>query len=315
MKNSYLVKIVPPFGYRVFRVEFSRRHILCLTALLLATLGGIGGYYVWTLQHAEARVSELRFLTEGQRDQLQKIDSQAAELENELKAYELQSEQIRKMIGDRGKDPAAGGQTTPNAPPTDDRQSMRDGDAFDRVAARVERLRNESSRARGESDRLRTVALRVMNMQRLEDLARASVLAAIPSVNPAGPGVGIRSAFGWRIDPWPEFHRGVDLDVDYGDPVRAGAAGTVVEAGYDGGYGYKIDIDHGNGYHTWYCHLSKIDVQEGQYVMKAQHIAEVGSSGMSTGPHLHYQIMLDGNAIDPAPYLNGVPGRVLASLP
>jgi murein DD-endopeptidase MepM/ murein hydrolase activator NlpD len=127
--------------------------------------------------------------------------------------------------------------------------------------------------------------------------------------------VGIRSAFGWRIDPWPEFHRGVDLDVDYGDPVRAGAAGTVVEAGYDGGYGYKIDIDHGNGYHTWYCHLSKIDVQEGQYVMKAQHIAEVGSSGMSTGPHLHYQIMLDGNAIDPAPYLNGVPGRVLASLP
>jgi murein DD-endopeptidase MepM/ murein hydrolase activator NlpD len=192
---------------------------------------------------------------------------------------------------------------------------MRDDDAFDRVAERVERLRSESSRVRVQSDRLRTVALRVMNMQRLEDLARARVLAAIPSVNPAGPGVGIRSAFGWRIDPWPEFHKGVDLDVDYGDPVRAGAAGTVVEAGYDGGYGYKIDIDHGNGYHTWYAHLSKIDVQEGQYVMKAQHIAEVGSSGVSTGPHLHYQIMLDGNAIDPAPYLNGVPGRVLASLP
>jgi murein DD-endopeptidase MepM/ murein hydrolase activator NlpD len=197
---------------------------------------------------------------------------------------------------------------------SDDRQSMRDDDDFQRVADRVERLRAESSRVHSDSDRLRNLALRVLNMRRLEDLARARVLASIPSVNPAGPSVGIRSPFGWRIDPWPEFHRGVDLDVDYGDPVRAAAAGTVVEAGYDGGYGNKIDIDHGNGYHTWYCHLSKIDVTAGQYVMKAQHIAEVGSTGMSTGPHLHYQIMLDGNAVDPAPYLNGVPDRVLASL-
>jgi murein DD-endopeptidase MepM/ murein hydrolase activator NlpD len=156
--------------------------------------------------------------------------------------------------------------------------------------------------------------LRVLNMRRLEDLARARVLAAIPSVNPAGAGVGIRSPFGWRVDPWPEFHQGVDLDADYGDPVRAAAAGTVVAAAYDGGYGNKVDIDHGNGYHTWYCHLSRIDVQPGQYVMKAEHIALVGSTGESTGPHLHYQVMLDGHAVDPTPYLNGVPEEVLARL-
>ncbi len=316
MKNRYLIKIVPPVGYRVWRLEFSRRHIAFLAFSLLLALGSAGGYYVWTLQHAEQRVSELRYLTEDQHDRLEKIDSQAADLENELRAYELQSEQIRKMIG------APSGSTAHPAPVasaeaasgSDDRQSMRDDDAFQRVADRVERLRAESSRVHSESDRLRNLALRVLNMRRLEDLARARVLASIPSVNPAGPNVGIRSPFGWRIDPWPEFHRGVDLDVDYGDPVRAAAAGTVVEAAYDGGYGNKIDIDHGNGYHTWYCHLSKIDVTAGQYVMKAQHIAEVGSTGMSTGPHLHYQIMLDGNAVDPTPYLNGVPDRVLASL-
>jgi murein DD-endopeptidase MepM/ murein hydrolase activator NlpD len=312
VKPNYLVKIVPPFGYRVFRIEFSRRHILTIAALLLLAFGSVGGYYVWTLRHAEQRVSELRGLTDDQRDRLEKIDSQATELENELHAYEAQSEQIRKMIGDKtdgtGRAPAA-------SLPSDDRQSMRDDDAFARVAARVEQLRAESSRARSESEHLRGMALRVLNMRRLEDLARASVLASIPSVNPAGPGVGIRSPFGWRIDPWPEFHKGVDLDVDYGDPVRAAAAGTVVQAGDDGGgYGNKVDIDHGNGYHTWYCHLSRIDVHEGQYVMKAEHIAEVGSTGMSTGPHLHYQIMLDGNAVDPAPYLNGVPEKVLASL-
>jgi murein DD-endopeptidase MepM/ murein hydrolase activator NlpD len=314
MKPNYLIKIVPPAGYRVFRLEFSRRHILSMLAMLLIALGSAGGYYVWTLQHAEQRVSELRGLTDDQRDRLQEIDSQATELENELHAYEAQSEQIRKMIGDKGHD-ADRPATAPVPPQTiDDRQSMRDDDAFSHVAERVEQLRTESTRVRSESDHLRGVALRVLNMRRLEDLERANVLAAIPSINPAWAGVGIRSPFGWRIDPWPEFHKGVDLDVDYGDPVRAAAAGTVVEAAYDGGYGNKIEIDHGNGYHTWYCHLSRIDVHEGQYVMKAQHIAEVGSTGMSTGPHLHYQIMLDGNAVDPAPYLNGVPDRILASL-
>jgi len=312
VNKHYLIKIVPPVGYRVFRLEFSRRDVLAVALTLALVLGGAGGYYVWTLRHAEQRVSELRFVTEDQRDQLQKIDSQAAELENELRAYELQSEQIRKMIGDRGH--AADGPKVAPTAALDGSQSMLDDDAFERVAARVERLRSESSRARSNGDSLRNIALHVLNMHRLEDLARARVLAAIPSVNPAGPTVGIRSPWGWRIDPWPEFHRGVDLDVDYGDPVRAAAAGTVVAAGYDGGYGYKVDIDHGNGYHTWYCHLSKIDVHEGQYVMKAQHIAEVGSSGESTGPHLHYQIMLDGTAVDPTPFLNGVPGRVLASL-
>jgi murein DD-endopeptidase MepM/ murein hydrolase activator NlpD len=315
VQPNYLIKIVPPVGYRVFRLEFSRRHILSMVAVLLLALGGAGGYYVWTLQHAEQRVSELRGLTDDQRDRLQQIDSQATELENELHAYEQQSEQIRKMIGDKGHAadrPAMPPVALPQA--ADDRQSMRDDDAFAHVAERVEQLRAESSRVRSESDHLRGVALRVLNMRRLEDLARANVLAAIPSINPAWPGVGIRSPFGWRIDPWPEFHKGVDLDVDYGDPVRASAAGTVVEAAYDGGYGNKIDIDHGNGYHTWYCHLSRIDVHEGQYVMKAEHIAEVGSTGMSTGPHLHYQIMLDGNAVDPAPYLNGVPDHILASL-
>jgi murein DD-endopeptidase MepM/ murein hydrolase activator NlpD len=320
VKNGYLVKIVPPVGYRVFRAEFSRRHIALVLSVLVGVLGSVGGYYVWTIDHAQARVDQLRSLTDDQRDRLEQIDAQAAELDNELHALEQQNDRIRNMIGDgankRGAAPqGSAGDGTAGGVSKDDRQSLRDNDdAFAAVAARVERLRAESSRARSDGDRLRGIALRVMNMSRLEDLARAQVLAAIPSVNPGGAGVGIRSPYGWRIDPWPEFHRGVDLDVDYGDPVRAAAAGTVVAAGYDGGYGLKVDIDHGNGYHTWYCHLSRIDVVAGQYVRKAQHIALVGSTGMSTGPHLHYQIMLDGKDVDPAPYLNGVPERVLASL-
>ncbi len=312
MKSGYLIKIVPPFGYRVFRVEFSRAHIVAIAFVLVALLSGIGGYYVWTLQHAEGREAELRALTENQHSQLRSIDSQAAVLDAELHSLQKQNAEIRKMIGERGgAAPAVPANARPaRTSPT----SMRATADFDSVAERVERLRRDSVRMRADSDGIRTSALRVLNMARIEDLARARVLASIPSINPAGAGVGIRSTFGWRINPWPEFHQGVDLAADYGWNVRSAAAGTVVEARYDGGYGNKVDIDHGNGYHTWYCHLQQIDVHPGQYVTKAQHIALAGSTGESTGPHLHYQVMLDNKPVDPQPYLNGVPANVLANL-
>ncbi|GAC1303538.1 MAG: hypothetical protein NVSMB19_13590 [Vulcanimicrobiaceae bacterium] len=310
-KSGYLIKIVPPVGYRVFRLEFTRRHLVFAAVLLALTFGALGGYYVWTLRHAEARVGELRSLTDDQRGRLRKIDAQAAQLDNELHALRTQNDQIRKMIGDGDKARSVQGGAAAARP--DGRQSYRNDDSFAQVAARVQRLRDDSRLARNDGDRLRGFALRVLNMRRLEDLARARVLAAIPSLNPAG-NAGIASTFGWRVIPWPEFHKGVDLDANYGDSVRAGAAGTVIAAGYDGGYGIKVEIDHGNGYHTWYCHLSRSDVHPGQYVKKAEHIAVVGSTGASTGPHLHYQVMRDGQAVDPVPYLNGVPQTVLASL-
>ena len=310
MKSSYLIKIVPPWGYRVWRLEFTPRHIACAAALSFVILSGVGGYYSYTMHHAEARVRELRSLTDSQHERLKRIDAEASQLDGDLRALEKQNDQIRKMIGADGKDKSARGSaaTTRNG-----RQSLLErADDFKVVAARIEHLRSQSNRLQSEGDSLRTLALRVLNMRRLEDLARARLLAAIPSLNPVGG--AIASGFGWRFSPWPEFHSGLDLTADYGDSVRATAAGTVVSAGWDRGYGIKVDIDHGNGYHTWYAHLSAVNVSPGQYVRKAQVIARVGSTGASTGPHLHYQVMLDGSAISPAPYLNGVPEKVLAAL-
>ncbi len=312
-KAGYLIKIVPPFGYRVFRVEFTRAHLAFAAIFSLLTFGSIAGWYGFTMWHAEARVGELRDLTADQSQRLQAIDAQAAELDGELRNIEQQNDRIRKMIGDgekNGTRPA-----THPAPVMDDRRSMTAprGVDYDAVAMRMERLRLHSQQLRGEDDRLRQLALRVLNMRQLEEISRARLVAAIPSINPAYA-AEIASPYGWRLSPWPEFHKGVDLSADYGNPVRASAAGTVVAAGWDGGYGLKVDIDHGNGYHTWYAHLSRIDVRAGEYVRKAQPIAAVGSTGESTGPHLHYQIMLDGKPVDPEPYLHGVPDKVLASL-
>ena len=102
---------------------------------------------------------------------------------------------------------------------------------------------------------------------------------------------------------------------DWGTAVHAAAAGTVASAGWDGGFGIKVDIDHGNGYHTWYAHLSRVIVVSGRDVAKGAPIAYSGATGEATGPHLHYQVMYEGRAIDPAPFLNGVPAAVMATLP
>jgi murein DD-endopeptidase MepM/ murein hydrolase activator NlpD len=139
------------------------------------------------------------------------------------------------------------------------------------------------------------------------------MIAALPSLNPVDG--TISAGFGWRVNPWPEFHQGLDLAADYGTPVRAAADGVVQTAGWDGGFGIKVAVDHLNGYQTWYAHLSRVAVRPGERVRKGQTIAFVGATGEATGPHLHYQVMLNGAAINPAPYLYGVPASVLATLP
>ncbi len=314
MKNGYLIKIIPPAGYTVWRFEFTPRHIAFAVALALAAVGGLSGYYLYYLHHAQAQVGELNSLARDQQERLGKIDKAAAALGTELRDLEHQHQVLRTMIGADGRPREAGTTRTGTAGATtrDVRQPMR-ADEFSAVEHRIDRLRSTSERLRSDGDRLRQLTFHVLNMRRLEQLQRAALMAAIPSLNPT-PGAGIASAFGWRAIPWPEFHKGLDLDANYGDVVHASAAGTVVSASWDGGFGIKVDIDHGNGYHTYYCHLSRADVRPGEHVLKSQPIARVGSTGESTGPHLHYQIMHDGNAIDPTPFLNGIPARVVATI-
>lgn len=160
---------------------------------------------------------------------------------------------------------------------------------------------------------VRTLADRIIDARRLARFARARLLACIPSLDPTG-GSPIASGFGYRTSPSPEFHEGVDLDADYGTPVKAAAGGVVASAGWDGGYGLKVDIDHQNGYHTWYAHLSSLAVSAGDQVVRGTPVGAVGNTGDSTGPHLHYQIMYQGTPVDPEPFLHGVPANVLASI-
>ena len=114
------------------------------------------------------------------------------------------------------------------------------------------------------------------------------------------------SSYGWRIDPFTgqkAFHEGLDFSADTGTTIRAAADGIVTLAEVSGGYGNLVKIDHGSGLETRYGHTSKMLVRAGDRVVKGQKIAEVGNTGRSTGSHLHYEIRLNGNALDPRQYL------------
>jgi len=305
VNKTFLIKIIPPDGYSVYKLAFTRRHLAALAAALSIALLAAAGIHTYQLHVAEGNVRQLQALTAEQQTKLETIDRQADELANQLKAVQRENADIKRMIGaDRGEHQHASAPVV-NAPGRPD---------FAAVQTRLRDLVRASAATRDDARQVGLLAMRVLNLRRLASIAHERFLAGIPSLNPVGG--AIAAPYGWRTDPWPEFHKGVDLAANYGDQVRAAAAGTVVSAGWDpGGYGIKVDIDHGNGYHTWYAHLSRTAVEPGQRVTKGQPIAFVGSTGESTGPHLHYQVMYDGQPIDPAPYLNGVPPHVLATLP
>jgi murein DD-endopeptidase MepM/ murein hydrolase activator NlpD len=139
----------------------------------------------------------------------------------------------------------------------------------------------------------------------LERLTRT--LATVPLRKPVEGELDESSGFGVRTDPFigkPAMHTGIDFRGDSGDPVHATAAGTVTEAGWSGGYGRMVEIDHGNGFATRYGHMSKIDVKVGQSIKIGQVIGEIGSTGRSTGPHLHYETRIDGDAVNPQKFLH-----------
>lgn len=306
--DRYHVKIVPEAGNSVHRFEVRRAHIAFIASLLALVLFGSLAFGVFQVAHARSQVANLRTQAATQQATIKQIDKQTDSIRKELQRVQKQNQQIRQLIGAPAPARSSKGSLIEKTSWT------REGPSLPSVAQRVQALSTASTATRSESNRIRVLAMRVLNIRHIRDLARAELVAAIPSIDPVS-GAEVIGCFCYRTYPDTEFHPGVDLSADYGDTVRAAAAGTVVANGYDGGYGIKLDIDHGNGFHTWYAHLSRVNVAVGEHVYKGEAIAAVGSTGFSTGPHLHYQVMRNGIAVDPTPYLHGVPSNVLASLP
>ncbi len=138
---------------------------------------------------------------------------------------------------------------------------------------------------------------------RLADQRIAKLM--VPTAQPV-PGSNVGSAFGYRIDPFTggqAMHTGLDFQADTGTPILAAAGGVVVTLEDHKAYGNMVEIDHGNNLITRYAHTSKFSVNKGEIVKRGQKIAEVGTTGRSTGPHLHFEVLVQGAAADPQKFL------------
>ena len=198
--------------------------------------------------------------------------------------YDSKARKMRNILADLGLDlskiaPAAAPTRATGGPFVP--ASAGNISAFDRQLYRI-RV------ARGQVDRL------------------SRTLANVPIRKPMIGELEATSGFGMRADPFlraPAMHTGLDFRAETGEPVRATAAGIVTNAGWSGGYGRMVEVDHGNGFATRYGHLSAIDVEVGQNVKIGQVVGRVGSTGRSTGPHLHYETRVDGEPVDPQKFL------------
>ncbi len=180
------------------------------------------------------------------------------------------------------------------------------GEQRQHVAAQVAEMEDLSAAEEAQ--------LEVLIREREAELAAERKAAGIAGETEGGSGIfswpvtgTITSPFGWRSNPFggaPEFHQGLDIAAPTGTTVTAAAGGTVIMAQWYGGYGNYILIDHGGGYSTGYGHLSAIYVSQGQTVSRGQAIGAVGSTGQSTGPHLHFEVRINGKPVDPAPRLH-----------
>ncbi len=171
----------------------------------------------------------------------------------------------------------------------------------------IDRLKSDRQALSQAEDRL------AEDSRRLSQIILAKVQPYDGLILPPGTGqlmyptIGpVTSNFGWRTHPilgTERFHSGIDFGADYGSLIYASEQGRVIYADWYGGYGNAVIIDHGNGMTTLYGHCSDLYVKDGDVVVKGQPISAVGSTGFSTGPHLHFELRANGEPIDPAAYL------------
>lgn len=219
------------------------------------------------------------------------------ELQARMMRLDAQSERLAKIAGEKDK------KTTNNPNQTVDSllPANRGGPLVnahpmtepDLQAAILELTKAVDAR----DDSLSSIEAKILQQSVLKDM--------LPNSKPITAAYN-SSSYGWRIDPFngnKAFHEGLDFTANTGTPIRAAADGIVSSTEQGGAYGKLVKIEHGSGLETRYAHTSRILVKVGERVTKGQIVAEVGSTGRSTGPHLHYEIRLNGAALDPRKYL------------
>ncbi len=253
----------------------------------------------WTLLLASRNLNELldrryqlRRLYKADQQVLADLTAAAAELNRRKDAIERQKNQIdlltQQLLGQKAQLQA---------------QAAAQSETVNRLAGDRRALEAAEAQLAQESEALTSL---IQQRSAIEQ-ARSGRRAILGTGQMGIPAQGsLTSYYGWRVHPilgYRRFHSGLDFGAAYGSPIWAADSGRVIFAGWYGGYGNAVVIDHGNGVATLYGHCSALYIGEGQAVQKGQPIAAVGSTGLSTGPHLHFEVRVNGQTVDPLGYL------------
>lgn len=283
----FTLVILPHDGTHVKKVNISSNFFKAFA--IVSVIFWISSLFMFfnyfSLKNKVVKLSEVEKVNSQQKLELENLNSKIQFLETQLARLQNVDIKIREMVNLDVKTNGvnfAGGVSSSNS-----------ADLPKKMMERAEALEQEI--------KLREKSLSEL-AEYLED--RKSLFMATPSLWPARG--FITSEFGWRKDPVTgvtEYHEGVDIAGSYGGQVRTAAEGVVIEAGNDSGYGKVVVIDHGYGIVTRYAHLSRSFVVAGQKVKKGGVIGAIGNSGKSTGPHVHYEVRIDGVPVNPVKYL------------
>ncbi len=296
--------------------------LLTQVAALETTLAGIDSTLQATLAERQAIQRERETLNERVREVERRGQDRARELERQLATANTAHEEtlaslaqraratvseVERILAEAGLEPA---RMVPGQPADRTRRGGRGGPFVPASA-------NAAVPAAALATRLREGAQGVQ--QETEWLHRlGTLLEATPIAVPLAPGYQVESGFGRRIDPirgLAAIHTGLDLSDSHGKAVHATAPGRVAVAGWEGGYGRVVEIDHGFGLRTRYAHLSSLAVRVDQQISRFTRVGALGSSGRSTGAHLHYEVLLNGRQLDPARFMQGAYIPVATSSP
>ncbi|HVG63889.1 MAG TPA: M23 family metallopeptidase [Hyalangium sp.] len=300
-KKSYTVIVVSDHDAPVKRYHVQKSYIVQLAVGVLLLAGMILGGTVHYLQVAQD-AAENRILRDENltlRTQLKSVRERIEHIGSTLDRVERFDQKLRAvtMLSDPQRNLAMG-PTEPepgSTSPTTDTQftQLTTTDTPNALMGRLDRLSAEATRQEQSLQELQAY---------FQD--QKSLLASTPSIWPARGWV--TSDFGSRLDPYTAdrvMHQGLDIAAPHGKEVFAPSDGTVVFAGLEGGYGNVIVIDHGYGIKTRYGHLAKILVKSGEKVKRGAKIAAVGNTGRSTGPHLHYEVRVNGIPQNPRKFI------------
>lgn len=264
---------------------------------VLAAASVLSVYTLMNGQMHEAETAQLREANRIQQEQILQVSKKAAALQQDLDRLHRSEDGLRALVG---APPAAADEVTPvQEQPAEstggaphDLTTAELGEALEMIEARMETRRSSLD--------LLAQTMRA-NFPGAGAYASDDGAHTVPSIWPTSGYVS--SPYGLRWNG-TEFHQGIDIAAETGTPIVATADGVVTAAGWDGsGYGNMVDIDHGDGIMTRYGHASAVAVTPGQTVRRGQVIAYVGSTGYSTGPHLHYEVRVNGQPVNPAGYL------------